>query len=40
MDFSFTAEQRLFAEGVRKFALAHLEKDVLERAPFAIAPRA
>src|SRR5215470_13866945 len=42
MDFEFTAEQKLFAEGVRKFALAHLEKDALKRAhdprfPFDVA---
>src|SRR5204863_383013 len=38
----FTEEQKLFAEGVRKFARAHLEKDALERAhdpcfPFEVA---
>src|SRR5215471_19275503 len=42
MDFEFTAEQKLFADGVRKFALAHLEKDALKRAhdprfPFDVA---
>jgi alkylation response protein AidB-like acyl-CoA dehydrogenase len=42
MDFSFTAEQQLFADSVRKFALAHLEKDALQRAhdprfPFDVA---
>src|SRR5437868_8064700 len=42
MNFAFTEEQKLFAEGVRKFARAHLEKDTLERAhdprfPFEIA---
>ena len=42
MDFEFTAEQKLFAEGVRKFALAHLKKDALKRAhdprfPFDVA---
>jgi alkylation response protein AidB-like acyl-CoA dehydrogenase len=42
MDFEFTAEQKLFAEGVRKFAHAHLKKDALKRAhdprfPFDVA---
>ena len=42
MNFEFTEEQKLFAESVRKFALAHLEKDSLKRAhisgfPFDIA---
>src|SRR5512133_3908773 len=32
MNFDFTEEQKLFAESVRKFALAHLEKDALTRA--------
>ena len=32
MNFEFTEEQKLFAESVRKFALAHLEKDSLKRA--------
>ena len=30
MQFSFTEEQQLFADSVRRFALAHLEKDSLE----------
>src|SRR5215475_9266542 len=42
MDFEFTAEHKLFAEGVRKFAHAHLERDALKRAhdarfPFDVA---
>jgi alkylation response protein AidB-like acyl-CoA dehydrogenase len=42
MDFEFTAEQKLFADGVRKFALAHLKNDALKRAhdprfPFDVA---
>jgi len=42
MQFSFTEEQQLFADSVRKFALAHLEKDKLSRAhdphyPFDVA---
>jgi alkylation response protein AidB-like acyl-CoA dehydrogenase len=42
MNFEFTEEQKLFAESVRKFALAHLEKDALARAhnsgfPFDVA---
>jgi alkylation response protein AidB-like acyl-CoA dehydrogenase len=42
MNFDFTEEQKLFAESVRKFALAHLEKDALKRAhnagfPFDVA---
>jgi alkylation response protein AidB-like acyl-CoA dehydrogenase len=42
MNFEFTDEQKLFAESVRRFALAHLEKDALARAhdprfPFAVA---
>jgi hypothetical protein len=42
MNFDFTDEQKLFAESVRKFALAHLAKDALERAhdphfPFDVA---
>ena len=32
MNFDFTEEQKLFAESVRRFALAHLEKDALARA--------
>jgi alkylation response protein AidB-like acyl-CoA dehydrogenase len=42
MQFSFTEEQQLFADSVRGFALAHLEKDKLKRAhdphyPFDVA---
>ena len=42
MNFDLTDEQKLFAESVRRFALAHLEKDALARAhdprfPFAVA---
>src|SRR3978361_298351 len=42
MNFDFTEEQKLFADAVRKFAQAHLEKDALKRAhearfPFDIA---
>jgi alkylation response protein AidB-like acyl-CoA dehydrogenase len=42
MQFSFTEEQRLFADSVRRFALAHLQKDALKRAhtlgyPFDVA---
>ena len=42
MNFDFTDEQKLFAESVRKFALAHLKKDALKRAhdprfPFDVA---
>src|SRR6478735_8718923 len=42
MNFDFTDEQKLFADSVRKFALAHLEKDALKRAhdprfPFDVA---
>jgi alkylation response protein AidB-like acyl-CoA dehydrogenase len=42
MNFDFTPEQKLFAESVHKFALAHLEKDALQRAhdsrfPFDVA---
>jgi hypothetical protein len=42
MNFDFTPEQKLFAESVRKFALAHLEKGALQRAhdprfPFDVA---
>src|SRR5437868_15074535 len=42
MNFDFTEEQKLFADAVRKFALAHLEKDALKRAhearfPFEVA---
>jgi len=32
MNFDFTEEQQLFADSVRRFALAHLEKDSLQRA--------
>src|SRR5262249_37777146 len=42
MNFQFTDEQKLFADSVRKFALAHLAKDALKRAhdprfPFDVA---
>src|SRR5216684_2883832 len=42
MNFDFTEEQKLFADAVRKFAQAHLEKDALKRAhearfPFEVA---
>jgi alkylation response protein AidB-like acyl-CoA dehydrogenase len=42
MNFEFTEEQKLFADSVRKFALAHLAKDALKRAhdprfPFDVA---
>ncbi len=42
MQFSFTEEQQLFADSVRRFALAHLEKGSLRRAhdsryPFDVA---
>ncbi len=42
MNFDFTDEQKLFADAVRKFAVAHLEKDSLARAhdarfPFDVA---
>src|SRR3974390_1631468 len=42
MNFEFVEEQKLFAETVRRFALAHLEKDALKRAhdprfPFDVA---
>jgi alkylation response protein AidB-like acyl-CoA dehydrogenase len=42
MNFAFTEEQKLFADSVRRFALAHLEKDALKRAhdprfPFDVA---
>src|SRR6267154_1143113 len=42
MNFEFTDEQKLFAESVHRFALAHLEKDALKRAhasryPFDVA---
>ena len=42
MHFEFTQEQKLFAESVRRFALAHLAKDALKRAhdprfPFDVA---
>src|SRR5262249_17265760 len=44
MNFEFTDEQKLFAESVRKFAQAQLEKDALKRAhdprfPFDVAKR-
>jgi alkylation response protein AidB-like acyl-CoA dehydrogenase len=42
MNFEFTDEQKLFAESVRRFALAHLERNALKRAhnvrfPFDVA---
>ncbi len=42
MNFDFTDEQKLFADAVRKFAVANLEKDSLARAhdprfPFDVA---
>jgi len=42
MNFEFTDEQKLFADSVRKFALAHLQKGALKRAhesryPFEVA---
>ena len=42
MNFDFTDEQKVFADAVRKFAVAHLEKDSLARAhdprfPFDVA---
>ena len=42
MNFDFTEEQKLFADAVRNFAQAHLEKDALKRAhearfPFDVA---
>src|SRR5215210_1572111 len=42
MNFEFTDEQKLFAESVRRFAQAHLEKDAIKRAhvsgfPFDVA---
>ena len=42
MNFQFAGEQELFAQSVRKFALAHLAKDALKRAhdprfPFVVA---
>ena len=42
MNFEFSDEQKLFADSVRRFALAHLEKDALKRAhdpayPFDVA---
>src|ERR1051325_12013366 len=42
MNFDFTEEQKLFADALRKFAQAHLEKDALKRAhesrfPFDVA---
>ena len=42
MNFEFTEEQKLFADSVRRFALANLETDALKRAhdpryPFAVA---
>jgi alkylation response protein AidB-like acyl-CoA dehydrogenase len=44
MNFEFTDEQKLFAEAVRKFAVAELEADALKRAhnprfPFDVAQR-
>ena len=36
MNFDFTEEQKLFADSVRRFALAHLEKDARARAQFRI----
>ena len=44
MNFDFTEEQKLFAEAVRKFALAELEAGALQRAhnprfPFDVAQR-
>ncbi len=44
MNFEFTEEQKLFAESVRRFALAQLETDALKRAhdprfPFEVAQR-
>src|ERR1700748_3083300 len=44
MNFEFTEEQKLFAESVRRFAVAQLEKDALKRAhdarfPFDVARR-
>src|ERR1700692_3007820 len=38
MNFELTDEQKLFAEQVRRFALAALEKDALERAHAAAFP--
>src|SRR3974377_615814 len=32
MNFEFTDEQKLFAQSVNRFAVAHLEKDALKRA--------
>ena len=42
MNFDFNDEQKLFADSVRRFALAHLEKEALKRAhdprfPFDVA---
>ncbi len=42
MNFDFTEEQKLFAQSVNRFAVAHLEKDALKRAhdprfPFDVA---
>jgi alkylation response protein AidB-like acyl-CoA dehydrogenase len=42
MNFEFTEEQKLFADSVRRFAQAHLEKDAIKRAhvsgfPFDVA---
>jgi len=42
MNFDFNDEQKLFTDSVRRFALAHLEKDALKRAhdprfPFDVA---
>src|ERR687888_2417584 len=44
MHLQFTDEQELFAQSVRKFALAHLQRDALKRAhdprfPFDVAKR-
>jgi len=44
MNFEFSEEQKLFADSVRRFALAHLQKDALARAhdprfPFDVAKR-
>jgi alkylation response protein AidB-like acyl-CoA dehydrogenase len=44
MNFEFSEEQKLFADSVRRFALAHLQKDSLARAhdprfPFDVAKR-
>jgi alkylation response protein AidB-like acyl-CoA dehydrogenase len=44
MNFEYTEEQKLFADSVRRFALAHLEQDALKRAhdprfPFDVAQK-